>query len=334
MHELLLDYLACPACGGDLRGSIHEWDGEEAMEGSLDCQGCGSAYALVRGVPRMNTAMSGLENVARTFGYEWRSFHEGEFEDDTVFGRTPDEDWSYFLEGLGVAESDLEGKVVLDAGCGSGRLTRQIGEHGAGIVIGVDINDAVEHVYRSTRDAENVHIVQGNIMQLPFKRHAFDLVWSNGVIHHTPSAAACHRALTAVVKPGGTLYVWVYARRFSPFKLAKDVADRIGVSKLPEPALLALCRVLAYPSLALLRLYRACVHLPFVRRTPWLEWTSRRRTLKELRLTWFDTLSPQYDTTHTEPEVIGWFEQAGFDKIAAIEEPKVGVRGVLREAAS
>ena len=278
----------------------------------------------------MNEAMTGLENVARTFGYEWRSFHEGEFEDDTVFGRTAEEDWGYFLEGAGLDESELAGKVVLDAGCGSGRLTQQIGEHGANVVPGVDMNDAVEHVYRSTRDVENVHIVQGNIMSLPFKNHVFDLVWSNGVIHHTPDAAACHRALSRVVKPGGTLYVWVYARRFSPFKLAKDAADVVRISELPEPALLALCRVLAYPSLALLSLYRGFVHLPFMRRTPWLEWTSRRRTLKELRLTWFDTLSPQYDTTHSEPEVIGWFQSGGFEDIAAIEEPKVGVRGVLR----
>jgi 2-polyprenyl-3-methyl-5-hydroxy-6-metoxy-1,4-benzoquinol methylase/uncharacterized protein YbaR (Trm112 family) len=332
MREVLLDYIACPECNGDLQGTFETWEGDEAMDGRLTCTSCSSAYPLVRGVPRMNTSMKGLENVARTFGYEWRSFHEGEFEDDTVFGRTPEEDWQYFLEGLGVDQSELAGKAVLDAGCGSGRLTKQIGAHGAGIVIGVDMNDAVEHVYRSTRDAENVHIVQGNIMSLPFKRNVFDLVWSNGVIHHTPDAAACHRALSKVVKPGGTLYVWVYAKRFSPFKLAKDAADVVRISKLPEPALLALCRVLAYPTLALMTLYRAVVHLPFVRRTPWLEWTSRRRTLQELRLTWFDTLSPQYDTTHSEPEVVGWFENAGFEQISAIEEPKVGVRGVLRSA--
>jgi SAM-dependent methyltransferase len=332
MREILLDYIACPECTGDLDLKVERSEGDEVMEGVLTCASCAAQYPVLGGVPRMNTAMSDLENVARTFGYEWRSFHEGEFEDDTVFGRTPEEDWSYFLEGLGVEERELEGKAVLDAGCGSGRLTRQIGAHGAGIVIGVDMNDAVEHVYRSTREDGNVHIVQGNIMRLPFKRHVFDLVWSNGVIHHTPDAAACHAELSKVVKPGGTLYVWVYAKRFSPFKLAKDAADVIRISRLPEPVLLGLCRVLAYPTLALMTLYRWAVHVPFVRRSPRIEWTSRRRTLQELRLTWFDTLSPQYDTTHSEPEVVGWFRSAGFDEIAAIEEPKVGVRGILRSA--
>lgn len=329
MRQELLDYIACPECNADLEGQFDSWEGDEAMSGILKCSACSAEYPLVRGVPRMNAAMKGLENVARTFGYEWRNFHEGEFEEDTVFGRTPEQDWQYFLEGLGLDESELRGKSVLDAGCGSGRLTRQIAEHGAGIVIGVDMNDAVEHVYRSTRDVENVHIVQGNIMRLPLKRHVFDLVWSNGVIHHTPDAAACHRALSRVVKQGGKLYVWVYARRFSPFKLAKDLADVVRLSKLPEPALLALCRVLAYPSLALLSLYRGVVHLPFVSRTSRIEWTSRRRTVQELRLTWFDTLSPQYDTTHSETEVVDWFRSAGFHDIAAIEEPKVGVRGTL-----
>lgn len=332
MRESLLDYIACPVCGGDLEARFESWDGDEGMEGRLSCSECAAEYPVVRGVPRMNMAMAELENVARTFGYEWKSFHEGEFEDDTVFGRSAAEDWSYFLEGLGVEEPNLAGQVVLDAGCGSGRLTRQIAEHGAGVVIGVDMNDAVEHVYRSNRDLDNVHIVQGNILSLPFKRHIFDFVWSNGVIHHTPDASGCHRALSRVVKPGGTLYVWVYARRFSPFKLAKDVADVVKISNLPEPALLGLCRGLAYPSLALFTVYRWVVHLPLVPRTPWLEWTSRRRTLQALRLTWFDTLSPQYDTTHSESEVIGWFESEGFEEISAIEEPKVGVRGVYSSA--
>ena len=147
MREVLLDYIACPECNGDLEGTFETWDGEEAMDGRLTCASCSATYPLVRGVPRMNTSMKGLENVARTFGYEWRSFHEGEFEDETVFGRTPEEDWQYFLEGLGVDEADLADKAVLDAGCGSGRLTKQIGQHGAGIVIGVDMNDAVEAVW-------------------------------------------------------------------------------------------------------------------------------------------------------------------------------------------
>jgi hypothetical protein len=48
----------------------------------------------------------------------------------------------------------------------------------------------------------------------------------------------------------------------------------------------------------------------------------------ELTLTWFDALSPQYDSRHSEEEVMGWFRHLGFTEVGAIDEPKVGVRGV------
>ena len=42
----------------------------------------------------------------------------------------------------------------------------------------------------------------------------------------------------------------------------------------------------------------------------------------------FDALSPEYDSRHTEQEVVGWFASAGFERITPNEEPKVGVRGM------
>lgn len=283
----------------------------------------------------MNDEMEALENVARTFGYEWKAHHAGTFEDDTLFGRTRDEDWAFFLECLGKREEDVRGTVTLDAGCGSGSFTRLIGEHGARAAIGVDINEAVDEAYRHCRDLENVHIVQANIFALPFKRHLFDLVWSSGVIHHTPDAAGAHRSLSRHVQPGGTLYVWVYARRFNPFRFVKTIFELTRLRRLPEPALVAVSKAISYPSLALLQGYRALRSAPPLKpRTARGERTVRRRTLKEIQLTWFDALSPEFDSRHTEEEVLGWFSGQGFREIVALEEPKVGVRGVATACAN
>jgi SAM-dependent methyltransferase len=280
----------------------------------------------------MNVSMEGLENVARTFGYEWKAHHLGQLEDATLFGRTLDEDWRYFLEGTGVSEEDLSGATVLDAGCGSGRLTRQIGEHGPAAVVGMDVNEAVDEAYAATKDLPNVHIVQANIFAPPFRGHAFDVVWSNGVIHHTPDAAGAHASLSAMVQPGGILYVWVYAKRFNPFRFVKDALDLLRVTRLPEPALLALSRFFALVSLPLLAAYRAIRRLPGLRpRTAWGERTARPRSRKELELTWFDALSPEHDSRHTEAEVVGWFQGRGFVDVTALEEPKVGVRGMASD---
>lgn len=331
MRNELLAILACPTCAGDLDLAVDSADGEELLEGVLTCGECGQRYPLTRGVPRMNRSMEGLENVARTFGFEWKAHHKGDLEPDTVFGRDPAEDWEYFLTATDVPEERIEGAVVLDAGCGSGALTRQIGEHGAKLTVGIDVNEAVDEAHAASRQADNVQIVQANIFALPFKDEAFDLVWSNGVIHHTPDAKGAHKSLSRVVKSGGSMYVWVYPKRFNPFRFVKDIFDFTRLSRLPEPILLRVAKVMSYPSMALLALWRGIRSLPGLRpRTAWGERTVRPRTLQEVELTWFDALSPEWDTRHTEDEVIGWFHQTGFDSVSALEEPKVGVRGVRR----
>ena len=242
MRLELLDFLVCPLCESALELTQDDTDRQHVMSGSLWCAECSETYPIIRGVPRMNREMERLERTAQTFTYEWKAHHAGKLESNTLFGLTLEQDWRYFLEATGLEDRDLEGMLILDAGCGSARPTRQMAEHGARAVVGVDIIDAVEDAFAATRDIPNVHIVQGNIFELPIRKHTFDLVWSNGVIHHTPDAAAAHAALAKVVKPGGILYVWVYARRFNPFRFTKDVLDFLRVTRLPERVLLRIAR--------------------------------------------------------------------------------------------
>jgi SAM-dependent methyltransferase/uncharacterized protein YbaR (Trm112 family) len=334
VRQELLSYLACPGCASSLENRPEEHDGYHVMTGTLVCGGCEMVYPVVRGVPRLNAGMRGLERVARTFSYEWNAHHRGTLEEsDTLWGLTLEDDWNYFREATTLRDADLVDKVVLDGGCGSGRLTRQIAEHGAKTVIGVDILDSVDGAFERSRDLPNVHIVQGNIFELPLRKRSFDLVWSNGVIHHTPDARSAHAALAEMVRPEGLMYVWVYAKRFNPFRFTKDVLDLLRVTRLPEPILMRISKGFAHVSLRLLAVWRAIRSIPALRpRSRWGERSIRHRTVDELYLTWFDALSPEYDSRHRESEVIGWFERLGFTQIGTIEEPKVGVRGIAPAA--
>jgi SAM-dependent methyltransferase len=334
MKPVLLDYLACPRCAGDLSVEDEKRDGDDVAAGMLVCSKCGERHPIVRGIPRMNVDMAGLENVARTFGYEWKTHHQGGLEDETLFGRTLDEDWDYFQQAFGITNADLQGKSYLDAGCGSGRPTRQVAEHGAGIVIGMDVNEAVDEAAAFLADLDNVHIVQGNVFAPPFKEGVFDFVWSQGVLHHTPDPARGHAALAKRVKPGGRMYIWVYAKRFNPFRWTKDVFDALRISRLPEPVLLRIARAISYPSWALLQVYRAIRRLPGLQpKGKWGKNTVKPRSIAEFQLTWFDALSPEFDSRHTDAEVKGWYSRAGFVDVEAIDEPKVGVRGRAPESA-
>jgi SAM-dependent methyltransferase/uncharacterized protein YbaR (Trm112 family) len=329
MRHELVEFLACPTCGTDLALEVQDEVDDEVISGTLACGECGRTYPVVRGVPRLNERTEGMEQVARAFSFEWKAHHEGKIESETVFGRTSSQEWEYFEEATGLDDERLDGKVVLDAGCGPAQVTRLMAEHGARVAIGMDFNEAVDEAFTSSRSLKNVHIVQGNVFAPPFKTRTFDLVWSNGVIHHTPDAEGAHRSLSRFVKPGGILFVWVYADRFNPFRFTKDVLDALRVTRLPEPVLFGIARLFAYASLILLRLYQVIRSIPGLRaRSRRQLRTVRDRTFEELELTWLDALAPKFNSRHTEPEVIGWFENLGFTDVRPLEEPKVGVRGI------
>lgn len=70
------------------------------------------------------------------------------------------------LDGIGLAESDQ----ILDVGCGSGILTRILGEESTAWVVGVDAD--LDLLTQVTADAR----VGGDACRLPFRANSFDLV--------------------------------------------------------------------------------------------------------------------------------------------------------------
>jgi SAM-dependent methyltransferase len=330
MKPSALDLLVCPACADSLELVEPARDGREIREGGLRCGGCGALYPVTRGVPRMNHRIESLDEVARAFSYEWDAHHAGALEDDrdTLFGLTEAAEWARFQRGTALADADIPGLRVLDAGCGAARLSRMLCERGAASVVALDMSETVDGVYARFHGVPTLHVVQGNLMQAPVPPRAFDLVWSQGVIHHTPDAAAAFRALTRHVEPGGLLFVWVYPDRINPFRWTKRALDRVGLRRLSEANVMRLARALAYPSLAALALYRLVRRLPGLRpHGEWARSTAQRRGLRSVQLTWNDALAPPYNSWHTDEEVVGWFRAAGFTDVAAVAEPKVGVRG-------
>jgi trans-aconitate 2-methyltransferase len=108
--------------------------------------------------------------------------------------------------GLKVLERlELRGdERVLDAGCGSGRLTAKLLERlPRGSVVGVDLSrnmlaQAAEHL------SGRVQFVQANLTQLPFENE-FDVVFSTACFHWVPDHEALFKSLALVLKNGGRI---------------------------------------------------------------------------------------------------------------------------------
>jgi SAM-dependent methyltransferase len=332
MHSELLDLLACTHCGGALSAD-QQSAGSEIHEGALRCGRCGASIPIKAGIPRAVRAVPHQARVASSFSFQWKAYNRGSFERTTVYGRTEADQWQMILEATGIDESAMQELVVLDAGCGPANVSRQIARHGARAVVALDVSDSIDALGEHDETPANVHPIQADLFSAPL-RASFDLVWSMGVIHHTNDARGAFRALTRYVRPGGTLFVWVYPRDPRPFHWANLIQwlsallTRIGVRRLSDSAVFVLAGALSYPTATLHRAYRAIRRIPALRpRTDNACDGVKPMSRRTFHLIWNDALLAPYTSCHREREVIGWFRAAGFTDVVTSSIRPLGVRG-------
>jgi ubiquinone/menaquinone biosynthesis C-methylase UbiE len=124
-----------------------------------------------------------------------------------------------FEEGsMGNFWGDLQGKKVLDLGCGTGRLISEMLIDG-GEVTGVDVSDEMLKIAREK--FPNVEFVQGISSDLPFENDTFDVVVAAFLIVHVRDLRTTFREIHRVLKEGGRLILTNINQRKSP-KLKMD----------------------------------------------------------------------------------------------------------------
>ena len=135
-----------------------------------------------------------------------------------------------------VPEKLFRSKVVLDAGCGSGKFSCTLARLGAQKVIGVDLghkglvfarDQAVKVSY-----GQRIDYLCGSLLDLPLPDASVDLIWSNGVVHHTIDYERCIREFSRVLKPSGILFLYVNGR-FGLFELLLDTL-RMATADVPR----------------------------------------------------------------------------------------------------
>jgi SAM-dependent methyltransferase len=106
------------------------------------------------------------------------------------------------------------GARLLEIGCGMGTDLLQFARGGAK-VIGTDLTPRSIEISRQhlTVYGESGDFAIADCETLPFANERFDVVYSNGVLHHTPDTAGAVREIHRVLRPGGQARVMLYHRR-------------------------------------------------------------------------------------------------------------------------
>lgn len=287
ISPLLASVVRCPGCMADLTASAS----------ALACKRCKREYPVKDGIARFVED----DKYTRSFSIEWKRHATTQFDSVNNWSASEEKLQRLFPFPL----EQLRGKLVLDAGVGSGRLSEVLLEHGARVV-GIDLSYAIETARDNLAKYPDCALAQGDLLSLPLKEGVFDVVMCVGVLHHTPDPKRAFMEIARRVKPGGLIAINLYAAYNKAFVESTKFFRRVAR---------------ALPTEAVWYSSYAAIPLSYLYKIPWLGGIGRNvlpigqgPSWRWIHLDTFDWYSPHHVSFHTHGEVQEWFDEAGFEQ--------------------
>ena len=224
MLDEVLDLLACPRCGGPLRQPLR-------------CASCGAEYGDAGGVPELRLDADARTETVREF-YARAPFPGYPPRDSYPWLRARAER----SELARLLDQAISGDArIAEVGCGTGQMSLFLATADR-LVIGADLTRASLELAEDARRRYGIDralFVETDLRSPGLRAGAFDVVYSSGVLHHTPDPRASFAAVARLLRPGGTVVVGLYnAYARLPHRLRRGVARLTGFRWIPwDPVL-------------------------------------------------------------------------------------------------
>ncbi|HEY3044873.1 MAG TPA: class I SAM-dependent methyltransferase [Vicinamibacterales bacterium] len=189
----------------------------DSLEEGKTFQAQGQTFVVRNGIPRsQNVGSAAQAQTGETFGFKWKK--RDAFE--SAASRARHHRW--LIERYGdvatapwLAEHG-DRPLLVDAGCGAGWSALEL----LGPLIprlrylGVDVSEAVDVArQRFEERGLNAGFLQTDINDLPLPENSVDLIFSEGVLHHTNSTERALTSLARLLRRGGRFLFYVYRRK-------------------------------------------------------------------------------------------------------------------------
>jgi SAM-dependent methyltransferase len=270
------ELLACPVCQG-------------ALAADWSCRRCGARYDAPDGIPNLRLRSAARVDIVRRF-YEGAPFP----------GYPPADSLAWLRARAGRSEfarlldHAIPGDArILEVGCGTGQMSLYLA-HADRLVIGADLTRGSLQLGAAAArrfQLDRVQFVETDLHRPGLRTGSFDVVYSSGVLHHTPDPRRSFASIAQLARPGGMIVLglyhvfariphqlrrlaaWLSGYRFIPF-------DPVLTDRTNEPA----------------------------RREAWLR----------------DQYQHPEEHCHTLAEVQGWFRENGVEYVRAYPSALIG----------
>jgi SAM-dependent methyltransferase len=205
------DLLACPSCQSTL---TIDWS----------CRGCGTSFDAPDGIPDLRIGVNARTETVRCF-YERAPF-PGYPPNDSVEWLRARAERSEFARMLDQA---IPGDAtILDLGCGTGQMSLYLARAGRRIVA-ADLTHASLRLGAAAASRfgldHRVRFVQTDLNRPALRNGGFDIVYSSGVLHHTPDPRSAFARMAPLTRPGGMIVLGLYnAIARIPLRIRRFVA--------------------------------------------------------------------------------------------------------------
>jgi SAM-dependent methyltransferase len=192
---MLRELLACPACGG-------------ALTADWACVACATQFSAPDAIPDLRLPSDDRTEAVRRF-YDVAPFP----------GYPPRESLQALRERAGrntfagLLDRAIPGDArIVDVGCGTGQMSLYLARADRAVV-GADLTRASLRLGAAAAQRfglSGVQFVETDLRRPGLKVGAFDVVFSSGVLHHTPDPRASFARMAQLARPGGTIVLGLY----------------------------------------------------------------------------------------------------------------------------
>lgn len=340
MKQSLPEYLICPRCARNFIADFKKMKKDEVIEGVLTCSNA-HRFPIKNGIPRLvYDKASGFVKTEKAFSVKWKNYNKSlhakkwyDFQKNWFLDRFGWKNLANFNRFLKTR------RFILDAGTGIGNSANLFSTNSQAQVFALDASESIDFAYRKYGDKPNIHFIQADLRNLPFKKRFFDFICSDQVLHHTDNTKSSFRNLVNHLQKKGLISIYVYKKK-SPIREFVDDFIREKTTKMSEKECIEFSKDMTYLGKTLSKLKRKIrikKDIPILDIKAGIYDVQRFVYWNFIKCFWaddgnfersvgvnFDWYYPKYAFRHTPEEVRQWYKDIGLE-ITHFDEIESGI---------